>query len=146
MFQTIVIAMDASEGSDRALPVAEHLARSEGARLVLAHARTHALETEIERALALHVSELQKRGLDARLVVRPSMVGEEADALVGIARDVEADLIVIASRGRGPVAGVLLGSVSQRLLHVAPCPVVVVTPPAEPAVAAPEAPAVTSAG
>jgi nucleotide-binding universal stress UspA family protein len=43
-----------------------------------------------------------------------------------VARDVGADVIVVGTRGRGPLAGLLVGSVTQRLLHVAPCPVLAV--------------------
>jgi nucleotide-binding universal stress UspA family protein len=49
---------------------------------------------------------------------------DPAGALVG--RAAGADLLVVGSRGRGSVAGALLGSVSQELLHHAPCPVAVV--------------------
>jgi nucleotide-binding universal stress UspA family protein len=50
--------------------------------------------------------------------------GAPADVLVEIARP--ADLLVVGTRGRGGFAGLLLGSVSQRCVERAPCPVVVV--------------------
>jgi nucleotide-binding universal stress UspA family protein len=45
-----------------------------------------------------------------------------------LARRSQADMIVMGTRGRGQVAGLLLGSVTQRLLHLAPCPVLAVPP------------------
>jgi nucleotide-binding universal stress UspA family protein len=46
--------------------------------------------------------------------------------LADTARDAGADVIVAGTRGHAPVAGLLLGSVTQRLLHIAPCPVLAV--------------------
>jgi nucleotide-binding universal stress UspA family protein len=53
-------------------------------------------------------------------------VGEAAHVVAEAAREEGADVIVVGTRGRGPLAGLLLGSVTQRLLHLAPCPVLAV--------------------
>ncbi len=51
--------------------------------------------------------------------------GAPADQIIRVADEVEADLIVIGGRGKGAVGAVLLGSVAYRVLHHAPCPVLV---------------------
>jgi nucleotide-binding universal stress UspA family protein len=51
-----------------------------------------------------------------------------AHAIADIAEKVDADLIAVGTRGHAPVAGLLLGSVTQRLLHISPCPVLAVPP------------------
>ena len=53
-----------------------------------------------------------------------------AKRLANLARDSSADLIVVGTRGRSALVGAIGGSVTQRLLHVAHCPVLAV-PPAE---------------
>jgi nucleotide-binding universal stress UspA family protein len=123
---TIVLALDGSDGSDRAIPVAEGLARRDGARIVVAHARTHALETAVEAALHNRVDAIAETGVACTLEIRDSLDGEEAKTLAAVAHDVDAALIVIASRGRGPFRGALLGSTTQRLLPLASIPVLVV--------------------
>ena len=57
-------------------------------------------------------------------------VGRAADEIVRVAHAQGADLIIMGTHGRGLVAGVLLGSVADKLLRRAPCPVLVVRPPA----------------
>lgn len=56
--------------------------------------------------------------------------GSPAEEVVDAAKQLEADLIVIGSRGWGEVRAVLLGSVSERVLHLAHCPVLIVRPAA----------------
>jgi nucleotide-binding universal stress UspA family protein len=129
MYRTIVLALDGSEGADRAVPVAAELARRDGARVVIAHAQTRALETAIRSRLDRQVDDLRAAGVQADVAVAHStMEGREADAIAQIAHDHDADLVVIAGRGRSPFAGAVLGSVTQRLLHVSESPVLVIPP------------------
>ena len=123
---TIVLALDGSEGSDRAIPVAVELARRDGARIVVAHARTHALEPAIEDTLRARVDAIAESGVECSLLIRVSSYGHEAQVIADIAEEADGGLVVIASRGRGPFAGALLGSTTQRLLPMAACPVLVV--------------------
>ena len=56
------------------------------------------------------------------------MEGSADDAVIDASAD--AELVVVGSRGRGALKTLVLGSVSQQVLHHAACPVVVVPPPA----------------
>ncbi len=67
------------------------------------------------------------RGIDA---AGEMLRGEAGPALVAWAAESDVDLIVVGSRGYGPVARVLLGSVAAKLMREAPCPVLVVPRPA----------------
>ena len=60
-----------------------------------------------------------------QISVEPSF-GDPAAQIIAAARDHQADLIIIGSRGHGRLAGLLLGSVAQKVVSLAPCPVVVV--------------------
>lgn len=66
---------------------------------------------------------LRERGLEAEMEIAH---GEPVERLVELAREGGFDVIVTGTRGRGPVARLLLGSVSHRLAESAPCAVLVV--------------------
>ena len=77
-----------------------------------------------------------RAGLERALAELPEGVPATADARVGdpavelISASRELDLLVCGSRGRGPLRAVLLGSVTERLIRSAACPVVIVPRPA----------------
>jgi nucleotide-binding universal stress UspA family protein len=137
MYHSIILALDGSEGSRRAIPVATELAHRDGARIVVTHARTHAIEPELDAELAQQVDELRAAGIPAELVTRSGLMGHEAELLNEVAVKEGADLIVTSNRGRSSLEGVVLGSVTQRLLHLARCQVLVV-PFDAPVAAAPQ--------
>jgi nucleotide-binding universal stress UspA family protein len=61
-------------------------------------------------------------------VEQVNLEGYPPDALVDYVVSVEADLLVVGSRGRGELAALILGSTSHRAVHLAPCDVLVVKP------------------
>jgi nucleotide-binding universal stress UspA family protein len=62
--------------------------------------------------------------------MRDVMVGAQARPIAEIAAEQGADLIVVGTRGHSGVPGILLGSVTQRLLHLAHQPALAIPPPA----------------
>ena len=139
MFDTIVWATDGSPQADRALEVAKTLALDHAASLVVVHVVQHyATETgfavypdedRVRAKLEQTVQQLSKDGFRPSLRIVDHVGPQPAHEIADIARKEGADLIVMGTRGHGPIAGLLLGSVVMRLLHVAPCPVVAVPGP-----------------
>ena len=142
MVKHVLVAVDGSEGARRALVFARGLAEQVGAELTAltvveppsmlpigplegflttapspspeAVARAHQMLTEVAAGFPAE-----------RLHVRADL-GHPVDALLQIAQEVGADLIVVGARGLNPAQRFLLGSVSDRLVHHADRPVVVV--------------------
>jgi nucleotide-binding universal stress UspA family protein len=136
MYETVIWATDGSDGADVALAEALRLAAVSGGRVIAVHCDHRlsgramawpALPDEADRQLRLRrqVSALGADGVDIDLVVRSSH-GEAADAVAAVAHELGADVIVCGTRGLGAFSGAFLGSFTQRLLHVAPCPVLAV--------------------
>jgi nucleotide-binding universal stress UspA family protein len=80
----------------------------------------------IERVVEAASASLQKDDLASDATV---VCGRPASVIVERARELRADLVVVGSRGRGPFASLLLGSVSAEVVDHAPCPVLVIRAP-----------------
>ncbi len=156
MFETIVWATDGSEAADHALPYVQGLAEVHGAVVLVVHSREMLVgraagypvladEEELVEKIRGQVDALHGAGVDARLRVVAGAASGAARMIADVAREAGADTIVVGTRGRGPIAGLLLGSVTHRLLQIAPCPVLAVSPPQEAAHAA-ERESVAAAG
>jgi nucleotide-binding universal stress UspA family protein len=137
MFKTIIWATDGSEAADRALPTALELTAEANGRLLVVHANERlggrvggapvlADEEDLQSEFVSKVNDLVDSGVNASFHVVSGLNIDPADLIADVAKESNADLIVVGTRGHGRVAGMLLGSVTQRLLHVAPCPVLAV--------------------
>src|SRR5437016_122715 len=137
MFNTIIWATDGSEAADAALPYAKGLAESEGNTLVVVHSKEvlrgraggypmYANEDELETKIRLQADELRSAGLDVTLRITTGAAPGAAHMIADAASSFGADVIVVGTRGHTAIGGLLLGSVTQRLLHLAPCPVLAV--------------------
>jgi nucleotide-binding universal stress UspA family protein len=139
MFNKVIWATDGSEHADRALELAKSLVTESGGSLLAVHSIEHLVgpggrgaptqlpdEEDREVDLARQVADLKAAGVDAELRIVESGAGSAAHTVARVASEEGADLIVAGTRGHTPLAGLLLGSVTQRLLSIAPCPVLVV--------------------
>lgn len=143
MFRDILVAVDGSSHAERALSEAIDLARqSEGSLTlvtVVPELTTWALGAGFTPAVdyeALHndLDREYREMLDAARAKVPPEVpsrsvlleGRPGQAIAGEARSGGHDLVVMGSRGRGELRSMVLGSVSEEVLHASPVPVLVV--------------------
>lgn len=130
MGNSVICGIDLSRGSERTAAVAARVARALGCRAAVVHVDDEPPGVaSIHRARELRALEtlVHKHEFPNGTLVRLAG-GERAESLVRVARDHDAQLLVVGSRGLGELRTALLGSVSAELLRTAPCPVVVVPP------------------
>lgn len=143
-FKTIVVPTDFSDLANAAIPVAFALARDHKARVVLVHvleaivipnplyATYYPMPTpeQMRKAESASAEALKKlvpaEHRDKVEVTALAVHGEPASELGRIAREEMASLIVIASHGRTGLKHLVLGSVAERVLRAASCPVLIV--------------------
>ncbi|HZR95753.1 MAG TPA: universal stress protein [Gaiellaceae bacterium] len=139
MFDTIVWATDGSELADGALPIVKELARTHDSRVVALHADALltgrfggapmlADEDDLRVKLREQVAELRREGFDAELLIKVSPMLSPAQIVVETARELDADLIVVATHAYGIVGSLFFGSVAKSLVHEAPCAVLTIPP------------------
>ena len=135
----ILCPIDFDEHSGRAVARAQDLARRHGAELNLLHVLPVRAESillprpvagpESERAARGHLDELA--GMIRETGVRCTVAlahGDPAFQILQHARELGADVIVMATHGRKGVPRVVLGSVTEAVLHATPCPLLTIPP------------------
>jgi nucleotide-binding universal stress UspA family protein len=146
VLKNILVGIDFSDASDGALAYGRELARTYKATLHLLHVADDVFMRLGGDAYAPALPDLQKdveetarRRLDELAVdddpepvpVRKTVIssGATAAAIVAYAQDASIDLIIVGTHGRGAVAHLLVGSVAERVVRTAPCPVLTVRHP-----------------
>jgi nucleotide-binding universal stress UspA family protein len=138
MYKKIIWATDGSSAADAALPQVRAMAGSNDTAVVVLHCeetfvgpRTYGLdvrvdEDEVKTKIKKQAEDLAGAGVDVTTEFVGGRSGIAAHAIADAAQRDDADLIVVGTRGHTPLGGLLVGSVTQRLLQVAPCPVLAV--------------------
>ena len=142
-FRTILIATDFSESSQEAFDVALGIARDTGSDVHVLYVVPDPLNLPwVVEGAGMDFIELQRtwmadarreltqlltaRAVDPAKVKGTVALGTPAGEIMRHAAHWKADLIVVGSHGRGTMGRLLLGSVAQKVLHEAACPVMVV--------------------
>jgi len=134
----VLVPIDFAEASDAALVYGRNLATTFGADLHVLHVMDNlflrpmandpaAIETGIAHCLAERITADDRQNLGGVAVMRKS--DAPAEEIVRYAEREHIDLIVMGTQGRGKVAHLLMGSVAQKVVRTAPCPVLTVRHP-----------------
>lgn len=140
MFKTILVPTDGSESAKQAFLTALSLAKHHDSRIVLMHVvfTPEALGYKLSNGVTVPQEEISIYGSEALTATLAEVdtgnipieqklkPGHPAAAIIDDIANENYDLVVMGSRGYGPVMGSLLGSVSQRVLMKASCPVMIV--------------------
>jgi nucleotide-binding universal stress UspA family protein len=138
MYDRILVAVDHSEISDRAVVAARDLAVLSKGEVWVLHLRERETTPKVgvlvpdettddsNSAVAAAVDVLAQAGVKAHSEIRNTIFGYAAREIINDAAEVNADVIVMGSRGRGDLAGLLLGSTAHKVIHLSDRPVLVV--------------------
>lgn len=144
--KNVLVATDFSDASTTALDYGRHFARAFGATLHVVHVVENVMARFAADAYPVVLPDLQKEveeagqkkllaalqnedftQLNAVPVVRTSAA--PASAIAEYAKEAKVDLIILGTHGRGGVAHLLMGSVAERVVRIATCPVLTVRHP-----------------
>jgi nucleotide-binding universal stress UspA family protein len=137
MYERILVALDHSAVSEHVLAAAKELASMSKAKVWVLHLREREViaqmgdvpaETsdEATQGVDAAVKELTGLGVEAHGEVRNTTFGHAAREIMEDAKEHDVNVIVMGSRGRGDLAGAILGSTAHKVIHLADRPVLVV--------------------
>ena len=137
MYEKLLVAIDHSKATEHVLSAARDLASLSHGEVWVLHLRerevmpraglietesTDEAKSEVEAA----VEELTKADIKTHGVVRNTIYGYAAREIIEEAKNINASVIIMGSRGRGDLAGLVLGSTAHKVIHLADRPVLVV--------------------
>jgi nucleotide-binding universal stress UspA family protein len=144
MFRSIVVGTDGSDTAKKAVTTAADLAKQIGATLDIVSAYEPVPQSrlreesrqapedmqwminpreDVEATLRYAAEEVEESGIDVETFARE---GDPADAILDVAEERGADLIVVGNKGMTGAKRFLLGSVPNKVSHHAPCSVLIV--------------------
>ncbi len=139
MFERVLLAVDGSDHALHAARTAADLARAMNSnefRIVVAYDfippylgepnLQYAIDARIDDAKAIMKKAIEAVGQIPCEINTEMIEGSAAEAVLDVAVTRNSDVIVMGSRGLGTLAGLLLGSTSQKVVAHAPCPVLIV--------------------
>jgi nucleotide-binding universal stress UspA family protein len=139
MFENILLAVDGSEHALNAARMASSLANamnSQTLRIVVAYnpIPVHLGDPYMQDAINARISEteeiiqdaVQAVGAVSAEILTEMIEGDPAETIIELAKTHNSNVIIMGSRGLGKLAGLLLGSTSQKVVSYAPCPVLIV--------------------
>lgn len=135
MFERILLAVDDSDESKKAIKTAVSLAKATDGEVLVVH--VHAkdmgfqvkddIETRIEAETLIEAAcnIVKRAGVPVVGDLRAARSDHVAKEVLDAAERFDADCIVVGSRGSGPLTQMLVGSVANQVVHLAHCPVIV---------------------
>lgn len=136
MYERLLVAVDHSEVSPRVIAAARDLASLSKGKVWVLHVREREFgrlgltpsepDEEAQQAVRDGVEALVQAGVDAQGEVREAVYGHAAGEIVNNAREHDAGVIIMGSRGRSDLAGLVLGSTAHKVIHLSDRPVMVV--------------------
>jgi len=138
MFKNILLALDGSEHAMRAAKVAGDLARQHGSDMIVVVCYDpipaylgepnlqHALNERLEQTARILAPALAIIGEIPGEIKKETLEGPPAEAILNVIEARECDLVVMGTRGLSRLAGLLMGSQSQKVVMHASCPVLLV--------------------
>jgi len=137
MYDKLLVAVDHSKVTEHVLSAARDLASLSHGEVWVLHLREREVmpraglieketideaQIEVDRA----VEELTKAGIKAHGMVRSTIYGYAAREIVEDAKSLDVGVIIMGTRGRGDLAGLVLGSTAHKVIHLADRPVLVI--------------------
>jgi nucleotide-binding universal stress UspA family protein len=137
MYERLLVALDHSDISPRVLAAAKDLASLSKGKVWVLHLREREViaqlgdvpsesDKEAQQAVIDGVDMLKQAGIDADGEIRNTTFGHAAREILADAKEHDAGVIVMGSRGRGDLAGTVLGSTAHKVIHLTDRPVLVV--------------------